>query len=408
MTATKTPSRPRDVRLDFFRGIAMFIIVVAHIRDNPWTLWIPARFGFSDATEIFVFCSGMASALAFGSIFARSGFGVGAARIAYRVWQVYWAHVGTFLVIAALCVALTAAQATDVDYVQRLNLHRFFADPEAGLVGLLTLTYVPNYFDILPMYLVILAMIPAVIVLARVSPALVAPALAALWLAANLGVNLPAEPWSERPWFFNPFGWQALFFTGFAFMAGWLRPPPVDRRLVALALAVVALSVPFAYYRILNAVPQLRAAADAIGFLTDKSAFGVLRYAHFLALAYLGWVGAGPAGARLVAGPRRRRVTRAILTVGQQSLAVFVGGLVVSQLLGAAFDVVGRDPLAALAVNLTAFALVVAIAYFVAWIKGAPWTAPAGAGARDRRVRALAAAVVPPTPAEAEAPRKRA
>ena len=62
--------RPRDPRLDFFRGVGMFIILIAHITDNPWTLWIPARFGFSDATEIFVFCSGMASALAFGALFS--------------------------------------------------------------------------------------------------------------------------------------------------------------------------------------------------------------------------------------------------------------------------------------------------------------------------------------------------
>ena len=65
--------KQRDPRLDFFRGIGMFIILIAHITDNPWTLWIPARFGFSDATEMFVFCSGMASALAFGVVFRRAG-----------------------------------------------------------------------------------------------------------------------------------------------------------------------------------------------------------------------------------------------------------------------------------------------------------------------------------------------
>jgi len=47
----------------------MFIIFIAHVPGNSWTLWIPARFGFSDATEIFVFCSGMASAIAFGRVF---------------------------------------------------------------------------------------------------------------------------------------------------------------------------------------------------------------------------------------------------------------------------------------------------------------------------------------------------
>ena len=100
--------RPRDPRLDFFRGLAMFIIVIAHTPNNPWTLWIPARFGFSDATEIFVFCSGMASAVAFGSIFGLRGWRLGTARVLYRAWQVYWAHIGVFLVVAAVVVALNA------------------------------------------------------------------------------------------------------------------------------------------------------------------------------------------------------------------------------------------------------------------------------------------------------------
>jgi hypothetical protein len=69
--------KARDLRLDFFRGLGMFIILIAHITGNPWTLWIPARFGFSDATEMFVFCSGMASALAFGAVFSRAGWLMG-------------------------------------------------------------------------------------------------------------------------------------------------------------------------------------------------------------------------------------------------------------------------------------------------------------------------------------------
>ena len=78
---TTVAKKPRDPRLDFYRGIGMFIIYIAHIPWNWWTLWIPARFGFSDATEIFVFCSGMASALAFGKVFEIHGWGIGAARI---------------------------------------------------------------------------------------------------------------------------------------------------------------------------------------------------------------------------------------------------------------------------------------------------------------------------------------
>ncbi|MCB1403190.1 MAG: OpgC domain-containing protein, partial [Rhodobacteraceae bacterium] len=114
MSPAGTPprARPRDPRLDFFRGLAMFIIVMAHTPGNVWTLWIPARFGFSDAAEIFVFCSGMASAIAFGGTFASRGWILGAVRTLFRVWQVYWAHIGAFLVTAALMAVLTAAEVT--------------------------------------------------------------------------------------------------------------------------------------------------------------------------------------------------------------------------------------------------------------------------------------------------------
>jgi hypothetical protein len=366
------PRRPRDPRLDFFRGLAMFIIVIAHVPNNPWTLWIPARFGFSDATEIFVFCSGMASALAFGSVFSAGGFAAGTSRIALRVWQVYWAHIGAFVAVAALAVALDRWSPAEVEYVRRLNLVRFFEGAGPNLLALTTLRYVPNYFDILPMYLVILAMVPAAMALARGGPAPVALALTALWLAANLGLALPAEPWSDRRWFFNPFGWQLLFFTGFAFTAGWLPPPPVRRSLVIASAVVLVLAVPLSHHRILAAAPALREAAAAIGLLTDKTAFGLLRFAHFLALAYLAWVVAGPNGARLTAGPTAGRATAVVMMVGRQSLGVFVAGLALSQLLGAALDVFGRGVAPALAVNLAGIGLVVAVARVVAAFKRAP------------------------------------
>jgi hypothetical protein len=80
-TTCRRRGRRRDLRLDFFRGIAMFIILFAHTPGNFWTSWIPARFGFSDATEIFVFCSGMASALAFGGNAFDRGWPLGTARV---------------------------------------------------------------------------------------------------------------------------------------------------------------------------------------------------------------------------------------------------------------------------------------------------------------------------------------
>ncbi|RJR31451.1 MAG: hypothetical protein C4576_31865 [Desulfobacteraceae bacterium] len=59
-------SRPRDLRLDFFRSIALFLIFIAHTPGNWLAQYRPGAFGFSDSADIFVFISGYAAALAYG------------------------------------------------------------------------------------------------------------------------------------------------------------------------------------------------------------------------------------------------------------------------------------------------------------------------------------------------------
>jgi hypothetical protein len=376
-----TTTRQRDLRLDFFRGIAMFIILVAHVQSDWLALLIPARFGFSDATEMFVFCSGMASAIAFGRVFRDQGLFVGTARVLYRVWQVYWAHIGLFFAVAVTTVWLTKLHFTDTDYTGMLNLYLFFGAPLMHLPALLTLTYVPNYFDILPMYIAVLVMMPIVVALSRIHMALAAVLVLGLWLGANItGLNFPAEPNSTRPWFFNPFAWQLVFFTGFAFMSGWIKPPPIDRRLVWLALAIVILSVPFAYYKIINVVPEIQAWRAANDVLLNKTNFGILRFVHFLALAYLAVAFVGPKGARISAGPANPTLARiwtkllpVITTVGQQSLAVFVFSMFYAVLLTALLDVVDRTYFSMIWVNILGALGITAVAYVVQWFKAKPW-----------------------------------
>jgi len=381
----------RDLRLDLFRGCAMIIILVAHIPFNKLAGYIPARYGWSDAADIFVFCSGMASAMAFGGVFARRGWVMGLARVAYRVWQVYWAHVALFVAIAATMAALDLSGIFDrygsfeKSYVTALNLGRFFDMPMQGLVGLLTLTYVPNYFDILPMYLVILAMIPAMMALAQTDPRLAMGASVLLWSAAQTGaLALPAEPWSDRPWFFNPFGWQLVFFTGFAFGRGWLPAPPVSRALVALAILFLVVSIPFGRWQIWTEVAWIREWRDANGVLFNKTNAGILRYVHFLAMAYLAVVLAGPGGVRLrpcgegrLAGIARGIVAQ-VVKIGQQSLAVFVFSMWLALMLGFVLDFTAqRGWWPTLGVNALGVALILAVAHLAAWIKSAPWKAPA-------------------------------
>jgi hypothetical protein len=375
-------SRVRDPRLDFFRGIVMYIILIAHIPGNWLTLWIPARFGFSDATEVFVFCSGMASAIAFGAVFRDQGLPMGTARVMFRCWQVYWAHIGLFFAVAGTLVFLNGTGLFENDYVGQLNLYPFFEQPAENLVGLLTLTYVPNYFDILPMYLVVLAMMPLVIACHRLHPLLSLVLVVGVWLGAQADyLALPAEPWSAREWFFNPFGWQLVFFTGFAFMSGWIPAPPRKKLLVVFAAIFILIVVPLAYYRITRQLPEVRAWRTEYSILIAKTDFGILRYAHFLALAYLCWIAVGEGGRRILppeAGGMLaglwKRVLAVIMQVGQQSLAVFITSMFIARLLGVALDVLGRDSFFnQVIVNLFGFIVLTCVAYGVGWFKSQPW-----------------------------------
>jgi hypothetical protein len=372
------PKRVRDVRLDFFRGLGMFIILIAHITDNPWTLYIPARFGFSDATEMFVFCSGMASAIAFGSVFKFAGFWMGCFRIIHRIWQVYWVHIGAFLLTVAAMLLINKTGLVGRDEVSALNLHPFLRPHGNNIIGLFTLTYVPNYFDILPMYLVILALIPVVYGLSKIHVLLAFAFSGALWAVATFtNLNLPAELWfsnnSTRQWYFNPFAWQLVFFTGFAFMSGWLPRPPINRWLVVVAGVMVLATIPFAWHVAIAQSDWIKSWRGDWRILIDKTDFGILRYVHFLALAYLAWITVGPNGEKLTSTPIMRFLTSIFTRVGRQSLAVFATSIVLARVLGAILFAFGGGVAAAFLVNVAGFVFIFAIAWLTDLAKSEPW-----------------------------------
>ncbi|MEM7215288.1 MAG: OpgC domain-containing protein [Pseudomonadota bacterium] len=444
-------ARKRDPRLDFFRGIGMFIIFMAHLPGNWFTLYIPARFGLSDATEIFVFCSGMASAIAFGKIFSDMSWLMGAIRIVHRMWQVYWAHIGLFFATLLLMIIQTDIAATGAlceynakrfcttegsepwNYIGRLNIIHIFQSTNGSgdvagttaaqnFAGIMTLTWIPNLFDILPMYIVVLAMVPIVMGLKMLTNKWFAMGLIVLvWLAAQdwvaylagfeQGINLPAEPWSNRTWFFNPFGWQLVFFTGFAFMMGWLPKPPVKLSLVLTAAFIVLFIVPFSFWGIYrdadNFILSQEAARSLFGVdsleallldhsrlkqtglepftifqvvrenywdFMEKTDVGIFRYLHFLFLAYVFWSLAGEGGKNLdFQGVIGKNFVKVVHKVGQQSLAVFLASIVLSRFCGFILDIIGKSWTKMFLVNGAGLLVLIGVAYLVAWLKKTPW-----------------------------------
>lgn len=385
MSAAPSNAGARDLRIDFFRGIAMFIIFVSHVPFDTWGRYIPARFGPSDGADIFVFCSGFASAIAFGTVFTRRSFLLGTARIVFRFWQIYWTQICLFIVTAV--VVIVGNQVLDGrDYVQQLNLYPFFEDPMAGMVGLITLTYVPNYFDILPMYMMVLLMVPLAMALKRLHVGAVVAASLGVWASTKLfGLNLPADVWTDRPWFFNPFAWQLVFFTGFAFGSGWIRPPEPKRWLMLAAFAFVVVMVPLTHWDTVQHIAWVQAFRELTWDWTwGKLNYGLFRWLHLLALAYLMRC--------LLLGHEailERPWLAPIIVVGQNALAVFVFSIVLARIAGMVLDEFGRDPLTTGVVNLTGFMLLVVAARTSAWFKSNPWRQrPAVGPVPERRAEA--------------------
>jgi hypothetical protein len=373
-STTAPAKRPRDIRLDLFRGLAMLIIVVAHIPSNPWNNWIPARFGFSSAAEMFVFCSGLASSLAFGAVFAKRGLVLGTMRISYRIWQLYWAQIAPFLAIVAIS-AWATMRAGAPDYLVRLNLGWFLANPAEGISALMTLRYIPQYFDMLPMYMAVLAILPLAVALSRLHALLPLIVSGAVWFVIQLtGFNLPARPGTDWVWFFNPFAWQFLFLIGFSFGMGWLKAPRLrDKRLVMLALAIVIGSVPFAFWGFTTAFPALAAVEPMLGYDGAPTNLHPLRLIHFLALAYLVLSAIEAWRDRLPAIMALRPIER----VGQQTLAAFLASLPIAWTLGIALDWAGRSALTVTLANLAGLAGIILTALVVDLFKRQPWREPA-------------------------------
>jgi len=369
MTSLTTQSSPpragRDPRADICRGLALWMIVINHTPGNWLGGFTLRNFALSDATEAFVLLAGYAGAFAYAGLADRQGWAVAAASLVRRVSKLYVAHIFLLVVFAAQ-VGFSAATLDRAIYLDELALDPFADQPYRTLLEALLLRFQPAFLDILPLYIVLLtALIPALWLRGR--PWWLLALSVTVWLAARWsGVNFPR--WQEGGWFFNPLGWQLLFFLGFllgqaARGAPSVGLPPRHAGLTALAIAVLAASgaslivfdhIPIVMEALPLWVPDLLASVD-------KTSLHPLRLASILALAYLIGTHVGRDGAVV-----RGAWVRPFAAMGQQSLPVFCFGILLSFLARLMLEE-GDGWAMQVAVNLFCFLALYAVARLAAW-----------------------------------------
>jgi len=370
----------RDLRLDFFRGLALFSIFVDHLPDNMVAQFTLQTVMFGDAAEVFILISGYTAGMVYGRAMERQGFLIAAVRVSHRVWQLYVAHVFLFVIFIAM-MAYTVEALNSSLYAEESQAADFLSDPGVAVVKALTLQFQPAYMDILPLYIVLLAVLPFALIGFRFWPQVVLIASFALWLAVQIDgrIALSAYPGPNRVWTFNPFGWQALFFLG-AWL-GWRGTrgalPWLDRRWLlrlaaGFALAAFVIRLSWTLHGLYPPIPAL-ASGKALWLFLSKEDLGLLRFASVLALALL--------VARLVA-PQARflagRVAWPFVICGRHSLHIFCLGILLAVMGHLVLNESFGRVLMQLAVSAVGIGIMIAVAALMEWFAAAR----AGAGGR--------------------------
>src|ERR1051326_7807859 len=277
----------RELRLDLFRGLALWLIFVDHLPTNFLTWFTIRNYGFSDATEIFIFISGYTAAFVYGRAMLEHGFVVATARILMRVWQIYVAHVFLFTIFLAE-ISYVATHFENPLYTEEMGILDFLKQPDVTVVQALLLKFRPVNMDVLPLYIVLMLFLPLILWLMERKPDLTL-GLSVLLYAATWQFDLYLTAYPNGFWAFNPFAWQLLFvFGAWCAMGGARRMSriiisPVTMWIcVAYLLASFCVTLTWYLPQLPHLVPRR---IEQWMYPINKTDLDVLRFAHFLALA---------------------------------------------------------------------------------------------------------------------------
>jgi hypothetical protein len=218
----------QDLRLNLFLGLANLFLFLDHIPNNVVNFITSRNYGFSGASDLFVFISGYTAATVYGRIMLERGVIVGATRIFKRAWQLYAAYIVLFTTYV-VSIGYIAAQYSAPDLINEFNISAYIELPVKILYHALFLQSKALNLDVLQLYTVLMLCLPPVLWMMMRKPVLTMASSLALYCGARgFGWNLASYP--DGDWYFNPFCWQLLFvFGGWAALYRAQDTPPLSQ-----------------------------------------------------------------------------------------------------------------------------------------------------------------------------------
>ena len=324
-----TPSLPPKVKgtrppneIDFWRGYALIAIFINHIPGIFFERFTHRNFGFSDSAELFVLLAGWSLR----AMVDRSG--LEPVRLVLRIGEravVLYIAQQVITVMAIAMIAATALLTQTTLVLQWHNAAAVFNEPVTANIGLVLLTHHLGYFDILPLYIVLMTIAPLIAILYRVSPYFLLALSASVYVATlATGFNLPTWPVEGR-WFFNPFAWQFIFTIGYILGGDGPVQRSIGKHRLVVRLVAIAFVIGSLFAAIYGLSPDwLTAPEPAAFFVVDKTFQTPLRLIHVLALMAAFGGGFGLIFRFL------RPVARFCSMLGRNSLNVFCVGSLLS------------------------------------------------------------------------------
>ncbi len=286
-TAFFRPRKRLSNEIDFWRGFALVSIFINHIPGILLERITHRNFGASDSAELFVFLAGFSLRFLAESrtenLTTRRLF----MRLEARTFTLYAAHILTVVLALALLAGAALWFQTPL-ILQWHNAQTFYQDPIQSIIGIAALSYQLGYFDVLPLYVVLMAFAPFIVILHRLAPDFLLPVSITIWAATLYsGANLPTWPIEGR-WFFNPAAWQLCFVTGFVLarptgIGAWTRENHFWLRGLGLFFVITGgLITWFELWPNPFAVPQ-----PYLFFVFEKTYLTPGRFLHLLGLVAL-------------------------------------------------------------------------------------------------------------------------